>query len=87
MVDKKMYIGKRIDWSNLVLFFPNLWVALKDCTFTGIDVESAILVDVLDDDEIIEYINKHFNEYEVVERTTDYFTGGYVHAEIREDII
>ena len=62
MVDKKMYIGKRIDWSNLVLFFPNLWVALKDCTFTGIDVESAILVDVLDDNEVIEYMHKHLNE-------------------------
>lgn len=38
MKNKSLYIGKRFDWSNLVSLFPNLWVALKDCEYSGIDV-------------------------------------------------
>lgn len=87
MENKGAYIGQRLDWSNLVLLFPNLWVALKDCIYSGIDINSAVLVDVLDDNEVIEYMDKHYNDYERVERTTDSFTGGYVHAEIRESNI
>ena len=70
MENKSLYIGKKLDWSNLVLLFPNLWVALKDCEYSGIDVTSAVLIDVLDDDEVIDYMIEH-NDYEKVERTTD----------------
>lgn len=85
--DKKQYIGQRITWENLVLLFPNQWVALKDCKYTGIDVSEGILVNVIDDENVTQYMAEHDKEYEHIERTTEGLSGGYIHAEIRENII
>ena len=71
IVDKNQYIGKRLTWDEAVDIFPDLWVAFKDCTMLGIDMEDGILVDVIEDKNIILYMKQHFNENMYIDRTIE----------------
>lgn len=82
--EKNQYIGKRLTWDEAVAIFPDLWVAFKDCRMSGIDMEDGILVDVITDEDITNYMKQHFNENIYIDRTTENCIVGYIHGEIKE---
>lgn len=84
LADKDQYIGKRLTWEEVVDIFPDLWVALKDCRMSGIDVEDGILVDVIADKDVKGYMKQHFDENIFIDRTTESCVVGYIHGEIKE---
>ena len=49
-------------WDEAVDMFPDLWVVFKDCKMYGIDIEEGILVDVIADQDIKNYMKQHFDE-------------------------
>jgi hypothetical protein len=84
IVNKADYIGERMTWENLVDLFPNRWVILKDCKYSvGYEIINGILVEVLDFDAAIEYVNKHKDEQLVYDCTTSDVCEnmGYIHGE------
>lgn len=82
--NKNLYIGKHLTWDEAVDMFPDLWVVFKDCKMSGIDIEEGILVDVIADQDIKNYMKQHFYEDIVIDRTTEDCNVGYIHGEIKE---
>lgn len=86
-VNKMQYIRKQLTWDEVVDLFPDLWVVFKDCEYENIDFIKGTLIDVIEDKDRIEYMNKHQKEEIYIDRTTDSLSSGYIHAEIiREEI-
>lgn len=72
---------QRLTWKQIRMLYPNQWVALTNVAYMdddGINIESAVVVSNMDDDNYIEQRLKFMNEgkcYEY-ERTED--TRGFV---------
>ena len=77
---KEQYIGKQLTWEEAVNLFPDLWVAFKDCTYNKVTFVKGILVDVIEDKDRIEYMNKHWDEGLHIDRTTEASGGEYIHG-------
>jgi hypothetical protein len=84
-VDKKDYIGKRMTVDEIKRLFPDKHAILKDYTKTlGNFVVEGILVEVLDFDDMLKYMEEHIDEKLYEFRTTEdrMNMGGYIHGEL-----
>lgn len=89
MVDKENYIGKRLEIDEIRKLFPNKWAIVKDYTDSvGGFVVDGVLVEVLDFNDMLEYMKNHTNDKLYRFRTTENFNVGYLHGELikSEDI-
>lgn len=81
---KEQYIGKQLTWDEVVKLFPDLWVAFKDCEYHKVTFIRGTLVDVIEDKDRIDYMNKHWGEGLHIDRTTEESGGGYIHGVLNE---
>lgn len=83
-VDKNDYIGKRMTVDEIKRLFPDKHAILKDCTDTiGNFVVDGILVEVLDFQDMLKYMEEHIDEDLYEFRTTEgSMNMGYIHGEL-----
>lgn len=86
MAIEKDYIGKELTWQEAVDLFPNYWVAFKNCTFNNLIFQKGILVDVINDSNIENYMKEHWEEKLHIERTTEESEDCYLHGVLIEEI-
>ena len=84
--NKSNYIDRQLTWDQAVDLFPDRWVIFKDCVREDIDFKCGTLVDVIPDEDMEEYMSEHFNDNYFMARTTEGFSGGYIHCEIKEKV-
>lgn len=77
---KEQYIGKQLTWNEVVNLFPDLWVVFKECTYNKATFIKGTLVDVIEDKDRIEYMNRHWGEGLYIDRTTEESGGGYIYG-------
>ena len=68
-------ISMKESWDNIEKKYPDKWVVLKNVSFTGLDIDSAEVVEVKDDSDIIEYQENHLDDGYIFRRTTGIFNG------------
>ena len=76
-------LGKRMDISDIIKAFPNLWVILEDCEWENKStVKSGVLVDVCGDDDISKkrMENRRLGKKYTYKRTSEGIIPAYVHA-------
>jgi hypothetical protein len=83
-VDKKDYIGKRMTVDEIKRLFPDKHAILKDYTKTlGNFVVEGVLVEVLDFDDMLDYMEEHIDERLYEFRTTEgSMNVGYIHGKL-----
>ena len=59
-------------WEDIVEKDPDKWVALNNVKKDGPDIISADVIDVVTDDDIIEYEDEHDGENLIFRRTTEW---------------
>ena len=68
--------NNRQTWDEMVKRYPDRWVVVKDAEMSGPDILSGIVVDVLSDDEVIEYrLNNNMHDLEFCRTTEGEFDG------------
>ena len=73
-------ISMKESWDNIEKKYPDKWVVLKNVSFTGLDIDSAEVVEVKDDSDIIEYQENHLDDGYIFRRTTEGIFNGPVRA-------
>lgn len=63
--------SKRMTWDEMVLQYPDKWVVLKNVFFSGPDIDSAEIVCVKDDADILDYQDEHLDDDLTFRRTTE----------------
>jgi hypothetical protein len=83
-VDKKDYIGKRMTVDEIKRLFPDKHAILKDYTKTlGNFVVEGVLVEVLDFQDMLQYMREHKGEKLYEFRTTEgSMNVGYIHGKL-----
>ena len=67
-------MDERMTWDEMVQRYPDKWVVVKDAEKSGPDVLSGILVTVVDDDDIGDYMADNFRKgYDFARTTEDVF--------------
>ena len=61
----------RDSWNTIVNKYPDKWVVLRNVSYIGPDIDSAEIVCVKDDSEIIEYMEEHLDDNLIFRRTTE----------------
>jgi hypothetical protein len=83
LANKADYIGKRLTVEEIQELFPDKYAILKDYTDTiGNIVVDGILVEVLDFNDMLKYLEVHNSEDLYEFRTTDRMNVGYIHGEL-----
>jgi len=67
-------------WDTITKRYPNQWVVLKNVSFNGPDINSAEVVCVKSDSEIIDYQDEHLDDNYIFRRTTEGVIGGPIGA-------
>ena len=77
----------RESWSTIAKKYPDKWVVLKNASFIGPDIDSAEIVCVKDDSDILDYQDNHLDDNFIFRRTTEGVINGPIGAnfEIRLD--
>lgn len=73
-------MNKRVSWDYMISTYPGKWIAFKDPEMDGPDVVSGVIVEVLSDDDIIEFENAHYNEDMMYRRTKNGVSNGPIRA-------
>jgi hypothetical protein len=79
-VNKEDYIGKRLPLSEIRSLFPNKWAIVKDYVFENGDIEDGVLVEVLDFEDMLQFMKEHRGERLFKFRTTDNMNVGYING-------
>ncbi len=61
----------RDSWNTIVNKYPDKWVVLSNISYIGPDIDSAEIVCVKDDSEIIDYMEEHLDDNFIFRRTTE----------------
>lgn len=77
MTDKEDYIGSELTWGKAVELFPDKWVSFKNCVYEGIEFKKGILVDVIEDANISDYLDSNWEQGYYTNRTTEGVGVGY----------
>jgi hypothetical protein len=78
--NKEDYIGKRLLLSEIRSLFPNKWAIVKDYIFENGDIEDGVLVEVLDFEDMLQFMKEHRGERLFKFRTTDNMNVGYING-------
>ena len=79
-MNEEQYIGKCLTWEEAVSLFPGMWVSFKDCEFNKATFMKGTLIAVMNDKDRIEYMNEHWNDGFFISRTTEDYSGEYIHG-------
>lgn len=71
-------MGERYEWNELVSKYPDKWLVLKDCEMHKGDIVSAVLVKVLGNKEIDDYMAQNIGNGYRYRRTSEETFGGLV---------
>lgn len=75
-------MDNRMKWDEMVQQYPDKWVVVKDAEKSGPDVLSGILVAVVCDDDIGDYMANNFRKGYDFARTTEGAFNGITGSDI-----
>lgn len=74
---------KQMSWDEMVLEYPDMWIAVKDAVMDGPDILSGEVFAIKSDEEIIDYEDLHSEEGLIFRRTK----GGRSNGPIRANFV
>ncbi len=80
MVGGDCMVAKKMTWEEMVMTYPDAWVVLKNVKKSGPDIISGDVIDVVDDNEIMDYEDEHDGEGLTFRRTTEGEWNGTISA-------
>jgi hypothetical protein len=82
VLNKDEYIGKYMQWSDLVKLFPDKWVAVGDCKLDGTNISAGVVKDIVEDEDVDDKLIGYTNNHWICDRTTSQMLGGPVSVRI-----
>ena len=77
-------IGVNMQWDEIVSKYPDKWIAFSNATFSRSDIQSGVIYAILDDDDVTDFYDSHFDNIVYLTRTTEGREASYIHGELIE---
>ena len=73
-----------LSWDEIVSKYPDKWIAFSDADFVKSDIQSGVIYAILDDDNVTDFYESHYDNIVYLTRTTEGQEASYIHGELIE---